>query len=133
MNICHGSKARKLATVYTFITEKKFRLRLALFQIWGELTSVCDDYAEPHDLIRRASLPRRGDRALYCGKKEIDHEDCEDDSNRLVLPFRPGRRVSEKAIFVGRDGAYDRGLLPMEKRKEAMTMEAKRYYSEDIH
>ena len=23
VNICHGSKARKLATVYTFITKKK--------------------------------------------------------------------------------------------------------------
>lgn len=116
-----------------FHHRKKIQTSTGSFSDLGELTSVCDDYAEPHDLIRRASLPRRGDRALYCGKKEIDHEDCEDDSNRLVLPFRPGRRVSEKAIFVGRDGAYDRGLLPMEKRKEAMTMEAKRYYSEDIH
>jgi hypothetical protein len=70
---------------------------------------------------------RRGDCALYSGKKEIDHEECEDDSNRLVLPFRPSRRVSEKTTFMERDGAYDRGLLPMEKRKEAMTMEAKRY------
>ena len=110
-----------------------FRFRRGSFSFLGELTSICDDYAEPHDLIRRASLPRRGDRALYRGKKKVDHEDCEDDSNRLVLPFSPGRRVNKKTIFVGRDGAYDRGLLPMEKRKEAMTMEAKRYYSEDIH
>ena len=52
-----------------------------------ELTSVCDYYAKPHDLIRSPSLPCRLDRALYRGKKKIDHKDCEDDGNRLVLPF----------------------------------------------
>jgi hypothetical protein len=62
-----------------------------------ELTSICDYYAKPHDLIRSPSLPRCLDRALYRGKKKIDHKDCEDDGNRLVLPFRPRHDVSEKA------------------------------------
>ena len=108
--MCHGSKARKLATVYTSTKNIYFFQNCdGLFlSCLGELTSVCDDYAEPHDLIRRASLPRCGDRALYSGKKEIDHEECEDDSNRLVLPFSPAQRVSKKAIFVGRE----RGLRP---------------------
>lgn len=90
-------------------------------------TSICDYYAEPHDLIRSASLLRSLDRALYRGKKKIDHKDCEDDSNRLVLPFRPSHGMSEKATFMEGDRAYDRGLLPMEKRKQAMTMDARRY------
>ena len=69
---------------------------------------------------------RRRDRALYRGKKKIDHKDCEDDGNRLILPFRPGHNMSETATSeICR--TYDRGLLPMEKRKEAMTMEARKY------
>jgi hypothetical protein len=38
-------------------------------------------------------------RALYRGKKEIDHEDCEDNGGRLVLPFCPDRNVSEKITY----------------------------------
>lgn len=41
--------------------------------------------------------------------------------------FELGMDVSEKATFIGRDRAHDRGLLPIEKRKQAMTMEARRY------
>ena len=125
VNMCHGSNARKLATVYAsreIWTRRVFSCREEL-----GLTSVCDYYAEPHDLIRSASLPCRLDRALYRSKKKIDHKNCEDDGNRLVLPFRTSYGVSQIVTFIGRERTHDRGLLSIEKRKQAMTMEARKY------
>ena len=61
-----------------------------------------DCYAEPHDLIHSASLPCRLDHALYCGKKKMDHKDCEDDGNRLVLACQTSYGVSQKVPLSGK-------------------------------
>jgi len=89
------------------------------------LTSVGYYYAKPHYLIRCPSLLCCLDCALHRSKKEIDHEQREDNCDGFVLPFRAKRNVREGYRYS--EGAHDRGLLPMENRKEAMTMEAKRY------
>ena len=92
-----------------------------------KLTSVCDYYVEPHDLIHSPSSPCHLDCALYRCQKKIDHKDCEDDGNHLVLPFRASYGVSQNVTFIGRDRTHDCGLLPIEKRKQAMMMEARKH------
>jgi hypothetical protein len=89
-------------------------------------TSVGHYYAKPHYLIGSSSLLCSLNCTLYRSKKKVAHEKCEDNRNCLVLPFRPKRGVGQKVtVYSGR--AHDRGLLPMANRKQAMTMEAKRY------
>ena len=89
------------------------------------LTSVGYYYAKPHYLIRSSSLPCCLNCALHRGKKEIDHEDREDNRDCFVLPFRAESNVSGKSPLL--EVTHDRGLFPMENKKQAMTMEAKRY------
>jgi hypothetical protein len=64
--------------------------------------------------------------ALHRGKKEINHENREDNRDNFVLPFRADRNVS-KEVNIYFEMAHVRGLLPMANKKQAMTMEAKRY------
>jgi hypothetical protein len=90
------------------------------------LTSVGHYYAKPHYLIRSSSLLCCLNCTLNRSIKEVDHKQCEDNCNCLVLPFCPKRSVSQK-VTICSEIPHDRGLLPMANRKQAMTMEAKRY------
>jgi len=89
-------------------------------------TSVGHYYAKPHYLVRSPSLLCCLNCTLHRSIKEVDHENCEDNRNCLVFPFRPKPSVSQK-VTIYSEITYDRGLLPMANRKQAMTMEAKRY------
>lgn len=70
-------------------------------------------------------MPCRLNCALHRGEKEIDHEDRENNRDHFVLPFRAARNVSGSYRYF--KIAHDRGLFPMENKKQAMTREAKRY------
>lgn len=50
-------------------------------------TSICNDDAEPHNLVGGSALLRRHDRAFDRSEDEVDHEDSKKERDEFIFPF----------------------------------------------